>query len=225
MKTITIIILVLFQFSTVFSQEQENKWENIKFDVFTEYRITPVYLDGDLGLLTGNDILKPTFYAQDEQLSGTAMGFEIGYWFQKIDLTLIFSQSFRYDHIYFDNNMFDVSKNSAIQSVNDFITDYHFIIAKSFRFKNAHIFNFRVGYSYMNRGTAFAYTEQTGEFEGQPIYTTSHTDFHISAFNAGVGYKKQRWGLTLGSYITDKHKFNQPSQLLIPYIKLGYEIF
>lgn len=225
MKTITITILALFLFSTVFSQDQETRWEKIKFNVFTEYRITPVYLDGYLGLLTGNDILKPTFYAQDEQLSGTAMGFEVGYWFRKIDMSLIFSQSFRYDHIYFENNMFDVSKNSAIQSVNDFITDYHFIIEKSFRFKNAHTLNFRVGYSYMNRGTAFALTEQTGEFEGQPIYTTSESNFHISAFNTGIGYEKMRWSLTLGSYITDKHKFNQPSPLLIPYIKLGYEIF
>ncbi len=225
MKKTTITILILFLYSAVFSQERVTKTKRISFSIFSEYRITPVYLEGFSGTMDGGDGLTPVFYAQDEQLSGTAMGFEVGYSFRKINLSLIFSQSFRYDHIYFEQNTFAASGNSAVKSVNDFITDYHFILEKSFRIKNDHILSIRAGYALMNRGTAYALSEQSSEFGGQANYTVSHRDFHVSAFNAGVGYRKNKWNLALGGYFTDKHKYNQPSQLLIPYIKLGYRIF
>lgn len=108
------------------------------------------------------------------------------------------------------------------QSVNDLITDYHLILEKAFRIKRNNSLNVRIGYSLMNNGTNYAYTVQFSEYEGKPLYVTSSSNFNFTAFHFALGYERNRLGLNLGSYITEEHNYNQPSQLLIPYIKLGY---
>lgn len=222
MKTIIIIILgLIFNFLS-YSQETEMKKSNVRFGLFIEQRITPIYLSGYLGLMTEKDILTPVFYSEDEQLSGTATGYEVGYCFKKINFSLIFSQSFRYDHIYFEENLLKVPDIAVFKSVNGIITDYHFVIEKSFRFKKHNNLNIRIGYSLMNRNTNYAYSEQIGEIEGEPLMHVSASAFDFTAFHFALGYEKNRLGLSLGSYITDEHNYNQPSRLLIPYIKLGY---
>ena len=223
MKKIGISILGLFITLSSFSKSSDSNQEKLRFGIVLEQRITPIYISGFQGLMNEEDFITPIFYAQDEQLSGTAVGYEVSYWFKKINSSLIFSQTFRYDHIYFDTDYLRLIGNVVHQSVNDLITDYHFKIEKHFNLKNNYLLNLGIGYSFMNRGTAYSYTRQSDEYEGQPLFSTTHNDFNFSTFNFELGIEKNKLNFAIGNYISDKHKYNQPSQILIPYVKLGYK--
>ncbi len=217
------LVGIILAFNT-FSQSSATEKKRISFGVSLEQRITPVYLSKVHNSLVGENIITPVFYEEDPQLSGTAVSYNISYHFMKINSSLIFSQSFRYDHIYFDTKLLHPNTASVNRSVNDLITDYHFILKKSFNLKNDYALNLCLGYSLMNRGTDYSYTRQAGEYNGEPLYSTTSGDFQFSAFNVALGIEKQKLDFTIGSYITDKNKYNQPSQVLIPYLKLTYNL-
>lgn len=171
MKKLQLILVGIILAFNTFSQNPATEKKRIGFGVSLEQRITPVYLSGVHNYLENR--ITPVFYEEDPQLSGTAVGYNISYHFAKINSSLIFSQSFRYGHIYFDTRLLQPNTASVNRSVNGLITDYHFILKKSFNLKNDYALNLCLGYSLMNRGTDYSYTRQAGEYNGEPFYSTA----------------------------------------------------
>ncbi len=222
MRKILLSLTLVLLYSNSYSQKVSDDYKNWGFVVSIEQRITPIYLSG---LQPGPaEATVPVFYNEDQQLSGTVLDFGVYYNFERIDLLLKFEQDLRYDQIYFDTGVLGPITNQVNPAVNGLIIDYHFSLEKRFRIKNGIEISIEAGYSFMNHGTDYSYTRQVGESPVGPIYSTTTSSFSFTAFNFSTGMKRDNITWTLGSYISDYHEYNEPSEILIPYVKLGYDI-
>lgn len=221
MKNIFLATLLIFFHIRLYSQEVKPSPYNLNIEVSFEQRITPIYLDKmKNGFVSENKI--PLFYDQNAQISGTGLNFGLCYYSTRINSALRFIQTFRYDHVFFDTELTIPNAISANKSVNDLITDYHFVFEKKINYKGDYSFGFGIGYSLMNRGTDFSYTRQTLTSEEQQIFSNISSNFSFSAFNIYTSIEKQNVFLTLGSYIANKHQYDQSGGLMLLYLKMGY---
>lgn len=204
-----------------FSQNHvTNPYCKIELSFGTEYRLTPLYFKGYDSYIINE---KPYVYCvEDMQISGTSINYGLYRNIGKIKLRLGFGQSFRYDYVFTNTGSLTATPNNINKIEYGLITDYHFLIEKYWLLKNKEI-SIQAGYSLMNRGTQYSYTYLIGDINDPTSMLISVTDdFNFSGFNFGLGFKSNTLKYSLGCYFTDKHKYIQPSQLGIIYIKADY---
>lgn len=224
MNKLFFITLLLLLFNLGYSQDKKSK---ISLKVGTEYRITPIYNN-----VEGVFITPAVNYNLDKQLSGSSFNYSLSYFVTK-SFEIGFSQSFRYDHIYFKSVLSDLAPSTNInsssgESVNDWITDYHLFIGKYFDISDNKIF-LRLGYSIMNRGTNHTINNVFGiDNQGNYTYLTDQLDFNFFAFNFNGGIAIDRYELGIGAYFIsgNSSNFDQKTDgtIILPVFKLSYRL-
>lgn len=228
MKNKLIILLLLCSFCTSFSQEEKKSKFNIK--IGTEYRLTPIY-PAAKGLLFNQKNINYNF---DKQLNGTSINYALSYSiFKNFDIG--FSQSFRYDHIYFKSNTNELFPHTNIgskesESKNGLITDYHFFVTKYFNIGKSESLFFRLGYSLMNRGTNYTISEFAFYDEALKAdhYIVLSYDFSFTALKLDLGYVHDRFEFGLGAYMfgstSANFHFEEEHKVIIPFFKFSYRL-
>jgi len=216
-KTI-LLIVCLFIFFSSFSQENKSKF---LIKIGTEYRITPVTstADNNIPML----VTVPNFNL-DKQLSGASINYTFSYVFSS-KFEIGFSQSFRYDHIYFEQSDFQ-PRTSFEKSVNGVITDYHFFVGKYFNLLKTELF-LKGGFAFMNRGTNYSRTILLGvDSQGNSHFQTEQLNFNFSAFKVTTGFAFNKYELGLGAYFINSTgaNFENENSIVLPYIKFSYRI-
>lgn len=223
MKKNVLTIVVLFFY--LFSFSQDKKPSRFSIQIGTEYRITPIYPD-----LT-EYISKPgAYYNLDQQLSGTSVNYVLRY-LSKKKFEIGFSQSFRYDHIYYKSSFSDVIPNTNYpytegESVNDWITDYHLIIGQYFKLFKKEFF-VRGGISLMNRGTNYSVTYLYSiDDQGGHTYIVDQLNFTFFALNFNTGIAFDKFELGIGAYFIPGAgaNFDDERNIILPFFKFSYRL-
>lgn len=220
-KLMVTVFALIFSYS--FSQEKEKSKFSIKLG--TEYRITPIYSS------RVEYTSKPSVnFNLDKQLSGTSINYSLSYiTIKKFEIG--FSQSFRYDHIYYKSSFSDIIPNTNYpfaegESVNDWVVDYHLFIGKYFRIFKSEFF-IKGGVSMMNRGANYSITYLVSkDNQGGYTYATDQLNFNFFAlnFNTGFTYGKSEFGL--GTYFISgaSANFEDERNIIAPYFKFSYRL-
>jgi len=214
-KIISLIILLFIYFSS-FSQEKRSKF---LIKLGTEYRLTPIRSSMDNNNPTSSTI---PFFSLDNQLSGASINYTFSYLFSsKVEIG--FSQSFRYDHIYYEQS--DLQPRTAFgKSINGMITNYHFFLGKYFKIVKTEFF-LKGGFSLMNRGTNYSRSEFLGiDSQGISHFVSDELNFNFNAFNVNTGFMFDKYELGLGAYFINSTgaNFENENSIVLPYIKLSY---
>ncbi len=176
------------------------------------FRITPVDLKSP-GYL--RDELVPVYFERDKQLTATVINYSASY-FLSNKFSISIGGSARYDHVYFK----DVSTGIKHEH-RDLITDFHFAINRLLQLSKNRII-VSAGYSSMNNGTNYVYSERLIMMPFDTIYLFKNSNFNFSTVDLGMAYQWKRISFELINRVTVKHKFNQRGPLLLPEIRLSY---
>jgi hypothetical protein len=213
-------LLSLICTSIVLSQPPPNSTSRrgkLFLTVGTEYRITPIYQGQSSQLSFGTLV--------DAQNSGAAFNYGFDFFVTK-NLSLNFAHSLRYSLLI--NEIGNVENAPRFQaSESTIISDFHFYADYHLKiFKEGELF-LRVGTTFANRGTNF--TEKTTFFNNnnEPIATLISTEnYHYTAWNFALGYKKNGLSLTGGVYTSAvTNYFDDGSSFTVPYVSLKYDLF
>ena len=146
------------------------------------------------------------------------------------------SQSLRYDHKYFKTDSFSLGSSNIYPSVNGIISDYHLFIQKNFKFKRGLAWHVIAGYSFMNRGTKYLYTESyirnplpfplPFPIPGTNVLVTEvkEGNFNLDAVNFGIGIGANKFSIDLGVYYSLSHSYDQSANIFIPRAKIAYRL-
>lgn len=204
---------------------QEIKKSKFSIQIGTEYRITPIYPD------RVEYISKPgVFYNLDQQLSGTSVNYVLKY-LSKKKFEIGFSQSFRYDHIYYKSSFSNIIPNTNYpeaenESVNDWIIDHHLYVGKYFKLFKKEFF-VRGGISMMNRGTNYSVTYlYSKDDKGGYTYMVDQLNFNFFALNLNTGFTFNKYELGLGAYFIPGAgaNFEDERNIIVPYFKFSYQL-
>jgi len=229
-KTLLITLSLLF-FLNVFSQEKTTSKFSIKVGI--EYRLTPIRSVEEFRFNNPN-----INFNLDRQLNGTSINYTLSYRvFKKFEIG--FSQSFRYDHVYFKSSFADLQPNTNVtvaqsESVNSWITDYHFFLGKYFTVSNTDFF-VKAGISLMNNGTNYTETQSVFIDENTYVLLGSQNDFNFIAQNISAGFVSKKFELGLGAYFVGEfpigashypggYEHKVLKNIILPYLKLSYRI-
>lgn len=211
-----IIFILLISSLSSFAQSSYKT----EISIGTEYRITPIYLQGFDPYIESEPIVNSN---EDHQLSGAGVTYSIKHRFNKLKMKAGFSQTFRYDYLY-ANTGYTLPTPYKINPIKyNIISDYHFTLEKYWFIKDNQI-SALIGYSLMNRGTNYSQTKIIGYMDSIPTLMITDEDFNFSAYHIAVGYQDHLFRYGLGAYISDSHHFLQPSQIMILYLKMEYII-
>ncbi len=211
-----LILISLFFFLHSFAQIKKS---NFSIKIGTEYRITPIKGSEDIVIPTL--VTMPNF-SLDNQISGASINYSLSY-VLKSKFEIGFSQSFRYDHIYFEFSDFQPGI-SFEKSVNGVITDYHFFIGKYFTLFKTELF-LKTGISLMNRGTNYSRTIFLTD-QGVDRFVTDQLNFNFSAYNVNTGFTFGKYEVGIGAYFINGSSANfvNENNIILPYFKLNYSI-
>ncbi len=234
-KTFVVILFALLSIVT-FSQNEkklsisQNK-KRLSIKVGTEYRITPISKLVDFP--TPGPATRLNFNL-DKNLSGTSVNYQIDYMVFK-NFEIGFSQSIRYDHLNFENNINELAPNSTeFFSINNsnsaLIIDYHIYAKKYFAIKNNKKLYFKLGLSLMNRGTDYSISQIVNTHPDGTIATiiTDQYDLGFMALNTSIGITHKRFDFAIGAYFipgSGANLNNDENNIILPYFKLSYRIF
>jgi hypothetical protein len=227
MKKTSLLVLLIFNITLIFSQKKELK-NRLTIKIGTEYRITPIHKTIDWQETEAQALR----FNLDKNLSGTSFNYEINY--EVIHNLLVgFSHSLRYDHVYYENNNHLLKPNgiefyTIDESKSKLISDYHFFIQKNFKLKKNKIY-IKLGYSMMNRGTDYSVSEVVSTnldgSIGAIISGGYDLNFFATNVNIGIIYKKFDFGV--GAYFINGSSSNLGDErnIILPYFKISYRIF
>ena len=213
MKNKLLICSLLIFFVTTNLTYAQNK--SLNLNLLYELRVTPVYFSGIGWIITAED--NKVFYTQDKQLSGFALGFQLQKSIFTPNLNLSYTQYLRYDHLFYEDRLPD---QDVHKSVNEFTTDILFGINYYLPVKK---FGFRIGsdIGLMFRGSNYSFSSPLSPSGG--IFT-AETNFNYNAIIPYFAYEKNRFSVYMKAILTTKHKFRQPSQMLIPVVGVKYRL-
>jgi hypothetical protein len=219
MKKLKSLLPVLFFFSEAAAQEISEP--KITFSMGIEYRITPIYLEKERNGGTSGFI----YYVQDRHLTGSALTTGINLNFKKIISNISIMNSIRYDHLYYKTS---VDANGGIligDEKRGFIIDYQLLVKKEFNIAK-NIFYSGLGFSLMNNGTNFSYSQRIGTDPfGNPVYAISDDDFQYTAFTIPLGIRLNRVEIELLNRFSNRTKFFIiPGRFLQLCLKISYQI-
>lgn len=220
MKKLLIIIFLSVPFF-VFSQTNETRKGKLFFKVGTEYRITPLPYD------EGEMVEDRGFTNIDIQNSGLAINYSLDYFITK-NLSLGFTNSFRYDLLLYNNEVsYDpLNIEGSTKAEKTLITDFHFHLDYHFKvFENSELF-VRVGKSLANRGTDYSTKKSFFDQNGSLVVKSiSQNHYKFQPENFGIGYKKNKLEVMAGVLTTTLTEyFLNNERLTIPYLKLSYNL-
>ncbi|MAT89492.1 MAG: hypothetical protein CMC35_02265 [Flavobacteriaceae bacterium] len=208
---------ILFTIASNAQSENDTRKGSLLFNIGSEYRITPLPYEAEFSL-------KGLVTNVDGQNSGVAFHYGLDYFITK-NLKFGFANSFRYDLLVgsIDNIDFLVGVQGAKQTL---IIGYHFHLDYYFPvFKNSELF-IRAGRSLLNTNTDTNTKQTFFDEDGEIVAVSSESgNYAFAAWNIAVGYKKERFGISIGIYsssVTDY--FVETTTLNIPYINLTYTI-
>lgn len=231
MKYLKYGLLMLGVLLIVVSSNAQNR-NTVFFGLGTEYRVEPIGLDA----FTLESDQSTIFFDATDQLSGAALNYFVSLYIKDMDMEIGISQSLRYDHQYFKTDSFNLGSNNIYPSVNGVISDYHLFVQKNFDFKRGIHWNIFAGYSLMNRGTKYIYTESYIRNPlpiplpfplpgfNVPVTEVKEGNFNMDAINFGVGIGANKVSFDLGVYYTISHSYDQSGNIFIPRAKLAYRI-
>lgn len=210
--------MFLFSFNFVFSQEEiyEEKKAGLFFSIGTEYKITPI-----------TDFVEEAQDFQpiniDLQNSGVGFFYTLQYQF-KNNLSLGFSNTFRYDYIFEappnPDNFITVSLSEK-----SLITDFHFFVDYYFSLDKKREIGIRAGRSLLNRDTHYNLTIPIRNNEGTIIGHNSQTlDSAFGSWNFGIGLKQKRFQIQTGILTSSNTNYNKVESIILPYIRLSYNL-
>ncbi|MBT8196498.1 MAG: hypothetical protein KJO64_08715, partial [Bacteroidia bacterium] len=197
------------------------------------YRVEPIGLDA----LTLESDQSTIFFDATDQLSGAALNYFFTLYLKEANMEIGFSQSLRYDHKYFKTDSFNLGTSNIYPSVNGVISDYHLFVQKNFDLRKGMYWNIFAGYSLMNRGSKYIYTETyirnplpfplPFPLPGVNVAVTEvkEGNFNMDAINFGVGIGANKVSFDLGVYYSMNHSYDQDGDIIIPRAKLSYRIF
>lgn len=217
MKKVYFIIFLLTSLIG-FSQNDvniESKKGELFLNIGTEYRITPYYKSFPNNLKNNTNI--------DAQNSGVAFSYGLSY-FVSDKISLNFSNSFRYDLLLYPENENYSGKNYFQKAENTVFIDFHSYLDYYFKLSSNRKLLIRLGYSLMNNGSNYVVSETLYDDASNVVgYSTSQNDFSFFAGNIGLGFKKNKFEILLGSYVSkNTNYFNYDTRLTLPYLKLSY---
>ncbi len=200
---------------------QESSRPKIAFSMGIEYRITPIYLEKERGGGTSGFI----YYEQDRHLTGSALTTGINFNFKKIISSLSIMNSIRYDHLYYKTS---VDANGGIvigDEKKGFIIDYHLLVKKEFNIAKKKFYS-GLGFSLMNNGTNYSYSQRIGtDPSGNPVYAVSDDDFQYTAFTIPLGIRLEKVEIELLNRFSNRTKFFIiPGRFLQLCLKISYQI-
>jgi len=79
----------------------------------------------------------------------------------------------------------------------------------------------------MNRGTIYTQSFLLAiDEQGFYHYQTTQGDFSFFAFNANIGFVREKFEFGLGAYFTngDASNFEREGSIIIPYFKISYQL-
>lgn len=224
MKKILFAALFLSTFS-IFSQE-ENKNDlflntrkgKLFLNLSPEYRIAAYYNSGE------NEYLYKGLTNIDNQLSGPVISYSLNYFITN-NLSIGFSHSFKNSLLTYNQEI--ATNNGSQKSINTLFMDYHFYLDYFVTIsKNKQLF-LRVGKTVLNSGSDYSYRtnyyDETNKFLG---YSVNQTNFKYFPFNYAIGFKKDRFDISLGFYTSKSTPyFKDDTKVTVSYIKLNYNLF
>jgi len=198
--------------------------KKFKVDAGVEFRIVPFNFRNAEGLSTSNQFF---LYNRDKHLSGNSINVGIEYFFLK-HTTIGISQSFRYDQLYSDYNLNNPNDFSSADQHMRFIADTEVQLKQYIPLKNSNQYLIaNIGYGFMNNNTLFHVTEvYERNADGQIMFSrSSEVDFQFQAYKIGVGYKYKKFEAIIGTYIVEKHNFDDyTSGFGMPFLRLNYNV-
>lgn len=215
-----ILNILLILFSTIVLSQEKNPLTERKgkliLSVGTDYRITPIYGSAN----TYNQAITSI----DLQNSGTTFNYSFDYFITN-NLSLGFSQSFRYDVLlYNDDTSFNFGARKADKAI---FIDYHFYLKYFLKINKESKLFLKFGKSMMNRGSEYNYVVTFYQTNGSEIGKgISQEDFSYGATNIGLGFNRKKLEIMLGMYTSSNTQYFTTSQnFKILYVNLNYQIF
>ena len=208
MKIVTTIllpsILVLISCSSL-GQTDKN---NFKFNVGALYRITPVPLENGDGIIIPSH---KVFVETDRQLMSGGICLGLSYYFHNKSLNFQYNQIIRYGYIH-SGSYANLTTPGIEETHSGLMTDFQFLFYKNFKTKKEASFIVGLGYSALNRGTNYTYTDSTN-----PVSVSTYTDnLNFSAFNLALGYQiREKLKFELMNYFTNHTNYENPGKLLL----------
>lgn len=210
------LLLFSWQITSQNLLSKEDRKGNLFFKISSEYRIVSLF-DRDIDQIDVVDV-------QDQT---TGLGFNYAFdWFTGTNFSLGFSHTLRYDHIL--KARLDPNQLAVVSGVdtNGLLMDFHFYVQYHIKvFKNSELYVV-LGRSLLNVGSDYNEADrifdEQGEFIGA-LVTSTNTNY--GSWNGGLGWKKNRYSILGGIYLSDNvDYFNESGILTIPYIRFSYNL-
>ena len=219
------LIVFLSIINSVFCFAQQEQSRKFKINAGFEYRIVPYFFKEWEGAYMGSTLYT---YNMSKHLSGNSLNFDIEYFFLK-NTTIGISQSFRYDELYTDLYVPDVSNPAYANDTHmRFIADTELQLKQYFPLKKENQSIIAVaGYGFMNNNTLFHASQVVIDENGEPLYTrTTEIDWQFKAYKIGIGYRYKKLEIIAGTYLVEKHNFEgfEQTGFGMPFFKLSYNI-
>ncbi|MBL7738532.1 MAG: hypothetical protein JNK14_04885 [Chitinophagaceae bacterium] len=215
MKILAPVLVGICLLNVFYASSQSNDNKNgFYLNGSISYRITPINLKSSSSSIP----TVPVYFERDKQLSGVGVSIGGFYLLAKPRISFGISSSFRYDHIYFKND-----PSGGIQDKKGLISDVHLAVCKFIPLRKNQLY-IGAGYSFMNNGTTYAYSQEYITPIGDTLLIYSNSDFSYQSFDIKFGYQVGQFNFELLNRITMNHQFNDEGQLLLPEIKIGYTI-
>ncbi len=199
---------------------QSTSGQNVSATLKANYRLTPVYLGNDLGVVSLPRHIP--FQLQDEHLSGNSISMIVRFFFnKKKNYYLLFETGVRHDHLFYEHELSSGGANTYGQNVSAWMTDYTFGLgANLFSEKTSHTakkMSIELGLGLFNRGSN--YVQNPGNDRRSNNYHYIPLVFNLSY---GINRLQFYSGLILQ---LDEGVFDFiDDPFLIPQLSIGYEI-
>lgn len=142
------------------------------FHAGPDFRITPVNLQKQPGVYIPR---VPVYYERDKQLNGLALNLGALFIHQPTKIGMDLSSSFRYDLIYFRENAAGLREEKK-----GLVSDIHLELLKFLPVKRNFI-KLGLGFSFMNQGADYYYSEREVLAPGDTLIWESNSDFSFKS--------------------------------------------
>jgi hypothetical protein len=179
-------------------------------------RITPVYTGG-IQFSTSSLAVR---YNEHKQLTGNGIGISMGFNDHTTGIVLEYGQTYRYDHVYYQNEILMINLQMDNKSIDKFILDHHLFITKYFK-KGSFYFGPTMGFSLMNNGASYSYLTST-IIQNDTAYWIRTDDFAYKALSLGFSCQAKNILFKMTGYFSGQTHFMEANEFILPEISVRY---
>lgn len=210
------LLLFSWQMTSQNLLSKEDRKGSLFFKISSEYRIVSLF-DDDIDQIDVVDV--------QDQTTGLAFNYAFD-WFTGKNFSLGFSHTLRYDHILkarLNPNQIGVVSDA---DTNGLLMDFHFYMQYHIKiFENSELYVV-LGRTLFNVGSDYNDARRFFDEQGELIVArTTSLNTNYGSWNGGLGWKKNRYSILGGIYLSDNvDYFNESGILTIPYIRFSYNL-